>query len=167
MQQVTSTLRESNPTAYDAAMSSVCAGLMHGQESAGHKGHLAILLFPVIQKLVGEKAAAQVTGDLVELPLEQVVGVMRDDRQLRICVDQASKKVQGAAVESDSEQEGAATADESVAASEPEREAPTQPMNWQSILNAIADPASKTARRVVKRVEKVEEEKRIVRSKPF
>ena len=163
MQHVTLTLRESNPKAYDAAMTAVCAGLMLGQEGANYKGQLALLLYPAVQKIVGEDNAAQVTGDLVELPLEQIIGFMRSEFQLRACVDQAFDQIKGAAVESESEQGSVTTADESAAAAaelEPEQKAPVAPMNWQSMFNAIADPTSKPARIVKK-----EEEKKNVRAK--
>ena len=157
------TLRESNPKAYDAAMAALCAGLM-GQEGANYKGQLAILLYPAVQKIVGEGNAAQVTGELVELPLEQVIGVMRYEGQLQACVDQAFNKGKGAAAESESEAESVATADESAAAAEPEQVAPLQ--NWEGMFKAIADPASKPAR-IVAPTRDVEEEKKSVRAKPF
>ena len=155
------TLRESNPKAYDAAMAALCAGLM-GQEGANYKGQLAILLYPAVQKIVGEGNAAQVTGELVELPLEQVIGVMRYEGQLQACVDQAFNKGKGAAAESESEAESVATADESAAAAEPEQVAPLQ--NWEGMFKAIADPASKPAR-IVSPTRDVEEEKKSVRAR--
>ena len=155
------TLRESNPKAYDATMAAVCAGLM-GQAGANYKGQLAILLNPAVQKIVGEGNADQVTNDLVELPLEQVIGLMRHEGQLQACVDQASKKGKGAAAESESEAESVATADESAAAAEPEQVAPLQ--NWESMFKAIADPASKPAR-IVSPTRDVEEEKKSVRAR--
>ena len=167
MQQVTSTLRESNPKAYDAAMAAVCAGLMHGQEGANYKGQLAILLYPAVQKIVGEDNVAQVTGDLVELPLETVIGLMRYEGQLQACVDQAFKKGKGAAAESESEAESVATAAESVAAAEPAQEAPVAPLSWQTMFQAIADPASKPARIVAQTPYAEEEKKTNVRVKTF
>ena len=144
-------------------MAAVCAGLM-GQEGANYKGQLALLLNPAVQKIVGKDNAAQVTGDLVELPLEQVIGLMRYDGQLQACVDQAFKKGKGAAAESESEAESVATSAESAAAAEPEQVAPLQ--NWQAMFDAIADPASKPAR-IVAPTRDVEEEKINVRAKTF
>ena len=112
-------------------MAALCAGLM-GQAGANYKGQLAILLNPAVQKIVGEGNAAQVTGELVELPLEQAIGVMRYEGELQACVDQAFNKGKGAAAESESEAESVATADESAAAAEPEQVAPLQ--NWQSMF---------------------------------
>jgi len=144
-------------------MAAVCAGLM-GQAGANYKGQLAILLFPAVQKIVGEGNAAQVTGDLVELPLEQVLGVMRQEGQLQACVDQAFNKGKGAAAESESEAESVATAAESAAAAEPEQVAPLQ--NWQAMFKAIADPASKPAR-IIAPTHVVEEEWKSVRARTF
>ena len=95
MQQSRATLQESNPSAFATCLKAVCDAMMQGQNGAAnkYKGQLGFLLSGPVQQLVGAEFAPQVTGELVELPLHQIVGLMQDDALLRTQVNQALESV--------------------------------------------------------------------------
>lgn len=96
MQQSRATLQESNPSAFATCLKAVCDAMMQGQNGAAankYKGQLGFLLSGPVQQLVGAEFAPQVTGELVELPLHQIVGLMQDDALFRTQVNQALESV--------------------------------------------------------------------------
>ena len=96
MQQSRATLQESNPSAFATCLKAVCDAMMQGQNCTAankYKGQLGFLLSGPVQQLVGAEFAPQVTGELVELPLHQIVGLMQDDALLRTQVNQALETV--------------------------------------------------------------------------
>ena len=67
--------------------------MMQGAAANKYKGQLGFLLSGPVQQLVGAEFAPQVTGELVELPLHQIVGLMQDDALFRTQVNQALETV--------------------------------------------------------------------------
>lgn len=79
---------QSNPSAYTACLKAVCNAMIQGQQNdAKYKGQLACLVSNSVQQIVGAEFVARVTGELVELPLHQIVGLMQDEAQFRSLVD--------------------------------------------------------------------------------
>ena len=73
--------------------------MMQGQNGASaikYKGQLGFLLSGPVQQMVGAKFAPQVTGELVELPFHQIIGLMQDDTMFRTLVNQAFETVKDA-----------------------------------------------------------------------
>ena len=72
--------------------------MMQGENGSAskYKGQLGFLLSGPVQQTVGAKFAPQVTGELVELPLHQIVGLMQDDALFRTLVNQAFETVKDA-----------------------------------------------------------------------
>ena len=72
--------------------------MMQGENGSAskYKGQLGFLLSGPVQQTVGAKFAPQVTGELVELPIHQIVGLMQDDALFRTLVNQAFETVKDA-----------------------------------------------------------------------
>ena len=98
MQKSKGILHESNPSAFATCLKAVCDAMMQVENGASnkYKGQLGFLLSGPVQQMVGAKFAPQVTGELVELPLHQIVGLMQDDALLRTLVDQTLETVKDA-----------------------------------------------------------------------
>ena len=90
MQRTINTLQESNPSAFATCLKAVCDAMTQGQNATNkYQIQLACLLSGPVQQIVGSELAPEITGELVELPLHQIVGLMQDESQLRALVGQA------------------------------------------------------------------------------
>ena len=99
MQRSRATLQESNPSSFATCLKAVCDAMMQGQNGASankNKGQLGFLLSGPVQQIIGAKFAPQVTGELVELPLHQIIGLMQDDAMFRTLVNQSFETVKDA-----------------------------------------------------------------------
>ena len=107
-------------------------------------------------------------GELVEQPIEQVIVFLRDDNQLRSCVDLAFEMVKDTFADSEHEGSAASTNESMVAAAaEPEVQAPIafqkekpSDNDWQKMLISVQKPQPER-KQAAQQQPAVEEEKKV------